>query len=192
MKRHACVLALALLGAACAGPGQIERTTRDSRVDQRLLDPSAGGGGAMRVLRYEMQPQERFRMPQPLAAATPQLDPTPARATLAPTTVCVHVEIDAQGQVQRVDMLDDRDECHAGAAPQFADLFAATQRALLQWRYRPAAVCTYTADAQPPEETDDCVGAQRVEEVPVSLMYAFTFEVRQGRVRVFERRVDRH
>jgi hypothetical protein len=46
----------------------------------------------------------------------------------------------------------------------------------------PAAICTWPMTVQPPEADNDCTGAENIEAVPVSLMYAFTFEIREGKV----------
>lgn len=91
--------------------------------------------------------------------------------------------------MQRVDALDDRDECHAGSAVENADLLQAVRESVLQWTFAPAAVCTWRAGAQPPSEADDCTGAAQVQPVPVSLLYAFTFEIHEGKATVRRDRV---
>ena len=47
------------------------------------------------------------------------------------------------------------------------------------WKYSPAAVCHF-APGKVPSDCGDCQGAERVEPVPVSLLYAFTFEIVKG------------
>lgn len=186
MRRAAiasCVLAL----CSCAGERIEEKTVRSGNVDGRLLQPNAQPGSASKVETYRLGAQERFRMPRPQIAPTPGLPADSPRASLAPTMVCVRAVISAEGAVQRVDALDDRDECHAGALPGNADLLQAVRDGLLQWRYQPAAVCTYAAGAAKPVDETDCDGADKVEAVPVSLMYAFTFELREGKVVVRSR-----
>ena len=182
-----------LLCVGCATQSaQHARKERIGHVDQRMLFPGAAAGVASKVASYEMQPQERFRMPQPLDATPPRLSDDSPRMTLAPTTACVLVIVGERGDVERVDALDDRDDCHAGVAVENADLMRAVQSALAQWKFAPAAVCTYAAATRPPQEIDDCAGAEKVESVPVSLMYAFTFEVREGRATVREDQVAGH
>jgi hypothetical protein len=186
--RSAALAALALALCSCA-TGE-DRIDRSRSVDRRMLQPNASAGTASAVSAYEMRPQERFRMPQPLDDASPQLPADSPRAALAPTTVCARVVISERGAVQRVDPLDDRDECRAGVAPENADLMRAVQERLLQWKFTPAAICTWPATARPPEDAGDCAGAGRIEAVPVSLMYAFTFEIREGKATVRQRRAN--
>ncbi|MFT3761189.1 MAG: hypothetical protein QM761_00970 [Pseudoxanthomonas sp.] len=187
MRRLACMAMLACAGCAT----QAERIERSRHVEQRMLVPRASAGAANAIETYRMQPQERFRMPQPLDAPSPALPQDSSRASLPPTTVCVRLVVDAKGAVQRVDPWDDRDECHAGAASENADLMQAVRDGLTRWTFMPAAVCAWPAEARPPEESDDCAGADRMEPVPVSLLYAFTFEVREGKATVAPRRVGR-
>jgi hypothetical protein len=161
----------------------VEALARNTNVDQRMLMPEGGDGGAAKVERYALAPSEVFRMPQPQDAGNPELPADSPRQTLAPTTVCARVIINAEGGVQRAELLDDRGECSAGGRPENADLLQATLDKVQQWRFEPAAVCHFAAD-QPPASNESCDGAQRVEPVPVTLLYAFTFEVEQGRVHV--------
>lgn len=181
----ATILALALLLSACATHplDQTQDTlVRNANVDQRMLTPE-GGNGAGKIERYALAPTEVFRMPQPVQADNPALPADSPRQTLAPTTVCARVILDARGAVLRAEPLADRDECAAGAQPDNADLVQAMLAQVRQWRFEPAAVCHFSA-AHPPADPERCDGAQSVEPVPVTLLYAFTFEVEQGRVRV--------
>jgi hypothetical protein len=175
----------ALLLAACAThpAAPEEATVRNANVDQRMLTPEGGGGASGKIERYELAPTEVFRMPQPRDAPNPGLPDDSPRQTLAPTTVCARVIVDAQGAVQRVEALADRDDCAAGSDAANADLVQAMLGQVRQWRFMPAALCHFAAD-KPPADSESCMGAQTVEPVPVTLLYAFTFEVEQGRVHV--------
>lgn len=177
----------ALLMAGCATrPAMVPEdtaTTRNTNVDQRMLMPEGGQEGAAKIERYTLAPSEVFRMPEPTEAGNPELPSDSPRQTLAPTTVCARVVLDAQGGVQRAELLDDRADCAAGAQTDNADLVQAMLGKVRQWRFVPAAVCHFSAD-QPPADPQRCDGAQSVEPVPVTLLYAFTFEVEQGRVHV--------
>ncbi|MEB1531031.1 hypothetical protein [Xanthomonas sp. WHRI 7945] len=175
--------------AACASQPQREQTQRLDSVDQRLLAPRGDGAPAGAISAYEMQPQQVFRMPQPLDAATPQLPDDSPRRTLPPTTVCVRVILSAQGAVERSEPLHDREECSAGALVDNADLLQAVQREVARWRFVPAAICTYADPARRPAVEGRCEDAVSVEEVPVTLAYAFTFEVREGKASVQTGRV---
>jgi len=175
--------------ASCASQPPREQTQRLDSVDQRLLAPRGDGAPGGAIAAYTMQPQQVFRMPQPLDAATPQLPADSPRRTLAPTTVCVRVVLSAQGAVQRSEPLRDREECSAGALADTADLLQAVQQEVARWRFVPAAICTYADPAQRPAVEGRCDDAVSVEEVPVTLAYAFTFEVREGKASVQAGRV---
>jgi len=182
--RRICLASVCLGLASCASQPQREQARRLDSVDQRLLAPRGDGAAGGAIAAYTMQPQQVFRMPQPLDAATPQLPADSPRRTLAPTTVCVRVILSAQGAVQRSEPLHDREECEAGALADNADLLQAVQQEVAHWRFVPAAICTYADPAQRPAVADRCDDAATVEEVPVTLAYAFTFEVRQGKASV--------
>lgn len=185
MGRATRVAGLAVLLAGCAhAPVPVE--TSDRHVEQRLLAPGSGEGAAS-VEPYEPRPGSAFRMPVLLQGAEPSLAGDGPRRELAPTTVCARVAIDAQGQVLWVRPLDDRAGCEAGADPAHADLVAATLAAVAGWRYRPAAWCRYPAGQAVPPDPGDCADALATEPVPVTLEYAFTFEIRHGTVRVRRR-----
>lgn len=181
----ATISALTLLLSACA-THPLDQTqdnlVRNANVDQRMLTPE-GGDGAGKIERYALARTEVFRMPQPVQADNPALPADSPRQTLAPTTVCARVILDARGEVLRAEPLADRAECAAGAQPDNADLVQAMLAQVRQWRFEPAAVCHFSAE-HPPADPERCDGAQSVEPVPVTLLYAFTFEVEQGRVRV--------
>lgn len=185
MNLRAAALLPLLLGA-CATKGGVEIVEGGSRVDRQMLFPETrpGAGNALQVEAYTVSSQERFRWPLALVDALPQLPADSPRRMLPPTTVCVRIVVSEEGQVDRVDGLDDRDECHAGIAVENADLLQAVRAAVMQWRYRPAAICTYAVDVNSLADTYECKGAEVIRSVPVSLMYAFTFEVREGKTRV--------
>lgn len=173
---------LVLLAPGCRSVDGEMRDTRSDSVDQRLLPPSSGAAGAGKIESYSMQPQEAFRMPLLHDNADPVLPADTPRTTLPPTTVCMRVVIDREGSVERVEPLLDRVECAAGGEADNADLVAAAANAVKTWKYEPAAICRYPAPA--PRNPRDCADAERVETVPVTLNYAFTFQMERGQVRV--------
>lgn len=180
--RGACVLVLGVMLAGCATTPDTYEATRSDAVDQRLLSPSVRQAGAAAIDSYAMQPQQAFRMPLLHDNVDPALPADTARTTLPPTTVCVRVIIDAQGAVQRAEPLLDRAECAAGGEPTNRDLLQAVDRAVLTWQYEPAAICHYREVA--PKRPGDCADAERIEPVPVTLNYAFTFQMERGQMRV--------
>jgi hypothetical protein len=178
--RH-CLPAVALLVgvAGCAGHDRLSTVdTRVETVDHQRLRPE-GAGGTGRVETYVLQAGEGYRMPQLYAAPDPVLGQRDPRRELAPTTVCLQVVVTAEGAVERSVPLSGRPDCSAGAAVENAPLLQAAQEAVAQWKYTPAAVCHFAPGATP-VDSGDCTHAARIEPVPVSLFYAFTFEIIHG------------
>jgi len=180
VKQGLLAVTLAMLGAGCAGPQQL--TTVDTRAEnvnlQRLRSEGDGGTGAVQP--YQLQSSQAYRMPQLYTAPDPALGDRDPRRELAPTTICLQVVVDADGRVERSLALLDRAECRAGGLPENAPLVEAAQAAVAMWRYAPAAVCDYPAGSVQ-KDRSDCAGAERIEPVPVSLLYAFTFEIVKGK-----------
>lgn len=173
------VLVSVLVTGGCAGHDQLTTVdTRRENVDHQRLKVD-GGGGAGQVQPYTLKASEGYRMPQLYAAPDPVVGDRDPRRSLAPTTICLQVVVDAEGRVERSLPLTDRDECNAAAAAENTALLDAAQAAVAQWRYSPAAVCHYPA-GRVPSDRGDCEGAERIEPVPVSLLYAFTFEIVKG------------
>lgn len=188
-----CAAVLALSLGACATPRvqEQQRSQREDSVDQRMLSAQSGGDGDSSIQPYTLAPTQRFRMPRALRSAAPVLPADSPRQSLPPTTVCAHVILTAEGAVQRVDPMSDRDECAAGLLPGNADLVQAVRTMVQQWQFVPAAMCTFAPGVAQPAALDDCTGATGEEPVPVTLSFAFTFEVRQGKVSVRTGKVAR-
>ncbi len=176
----------ALLCAGCAsGPPAsevVEEATYNLNQHRQMLRRESTGA-AGEIQPYQLAASEAFRMPVALQAEDPVLPPDQLGRSLAPTTVCVNVIVDAQGQVQRSEPLVAHSACRAGADAANAGLLQAVVAATTQWRFQPAATCHYPPGRVPPA-ADDCSGATREENVPVTLAYAFTFEVVEGRAMV--------
>jgi hypothetical protein len=173
--------------AGCAGHvrlGTVE--TRAEKVDLRQLR-SEGRGGAGRVEAYVLTAGEGYRMPQLNTARDPVVGDRDPRRELAPTVICLQLVVDAEGRVERSLPLSERDECGAGNTPENAVLVQAAQEAVAMWRFTPAAVCRFAAGTLPPAN-GSCSGATHVDPVPVSLFYAFTFEIVHGQQMVRTRR----
>ena len=179
MRAAATVLSVAIL-AGCAGHDQITIVdTRAENVDHQRLQANTGATGSAQVGTYQLGPTEGYRMPQLYAAPDPVVGERDPRRELAPTRVCLQVVIDAEGRVERSVPLSDRSECAAGNAAENAPLMQAAQEAVAMWRYTPAAVCHFPPQ-RVPTDRGDCEGAERIEPVPVSLLYGFTFEIVKG------------
>lgn len=181
---NSATLAFALALAACASQG--ERIERSQHVGQRMLAPVEKQGDAAGITpTWEKGPNQVFRYPEPIDNTLPSLPPGSGRTNLAGTTVCVRFEIAETGAVRRVDALDDRAECQVGALPENADLMQAVRGRLLQWTFVPFAICTWPPERYAHLDADGgCSGAEKIEPQPVTLLYAFTFEIREGKVMV--------
>lgn len=202
MRRKEGLTDAAVSGLCGSDARRDHRLRKPARADRRT-DPTrsiggsahaggaAAGRGAAAVTTYVLAPTQRFRMPRALRSDTPQLAPDTARTSLPPTTVCAHVILDASGTVQRVDPMSDRDACAAGLLPANADLLQAVRATVQQWQFVPAALCAFAPGVAQPADMDDCTGAERQEPVPVTLSFAFTFEIRQGKVSVQTGKVGR-
>lgn len=169
----AAALCPAMLAACASRP--VERQNNSNLVDFRQLPPMSSAKP------YEVSPLEHFRMPRPLRAATPRFPAGLSMNVLPPTTMCVRVIVNAQGMVDRVEELQDRVECRVAPTPERATLLLALQEQLLQWTFVPAAICKLPPEASLAPGADPCAGTAHVEAVPVSLMYSFVFEVRDGK-----------
>lgn len=183
MRMRATVMVLLAL-AGCATRPATDASLAHFDVNQRrqLLQPEASAGAPGEVQPYQLAASERFRMPVALHAPDPALPEDHARQSLAPTTVCLRVIIDAQGQVQRSEPLLAHSRCAGGAEAGNASLLQSALSATADWVFQPAALCHFVAGSAP--AGDGCEGAARLENVPVTLSYAFTFEVVEGRASV--------
>ncbi|KRG45008.1 hypothetical protein ARC78_04145 [Stenotrophomonas pictorum JCM 9942] len=175
--------ALVLLLAGCATRPVADGELAGSyNIGRQLLAPEQkGGAGAIEP--YVLGATETFRMPEPLQAPSPTLPPGYERQTLPPTTLCVRVIVMADGSVERAESLLEHTRCRAGAEAEHASLLQAALDATARWRFHPAAICRF-APGTGALAPGNCAGAAEVEPVPVTLLYGFTFEVAQGRVRV--------
>lgn len=180
MRAHVAVLA-ALMLAGCATQPAKEQASSSFNLNQhrQMLTPeSAGGAGEIQP--YQLAATESFRMPVAISAADPVLPLEYAKRSLDATTVCVNVILDAQGRVERSAPLLAHSACGAGSDAGNAGLLQAVLTATAGWSFEPAAVCHYAAGVRAPAH-GDCGNASRIEAVPVTLAYAFTFEVVEGR-----------
>lgn len=181
MKRLSMLVAGTLSLAGCATNERLNaQDTRSENVDHQRLQVRRDGSGTGAVEAYALRPTEGYRMPQLHTAPPPVLGSADPRQELPPTKVCLQLVVDAEGRVERSLPLADRPECEAGTAAINLPLLQAAQQAVAMWRFSPAALCHFPAGSAPRDATD-CDGAERIEPVPVSLLYAFTFEIVKGR-----------
>ncbi|PZU26786.1 MAG: hypothetical protein DI584_11040 [Stenotrophomonas sp.] len=183
MRGHAVML-LVLMLAGCATQPAKEQASSSFNLNQhrQMLTPESSGG-AGEIQPYQLAATEGFRMPVAVSADDPVLPLEYAKRSLDATTVCVNVILDAQGRVERSAPLLAHSACGAGSDTANAGLLQAALAATSGWLFEPAAVCHYAAGVTAPSN-GDCSNASRIEVVPVTLAYAFTFEVIEGRAMV--------
>jgi hypothetical protein len=174
VRTTAIASTLALELSACA--------TRTAAVDQKLILPAGAA-------RYEMAANQAFVFPTPRDNLPPVFPDGYERHDLPPTTLCASLVVDAEGDVRDAALLDDPG-CDGGAAqPQ---LGVAVLAAVGEWRFAPAMFCNYPDEATRNRDWNGvgCAGAvAEAKPVAVTLAYAFTFEVRNGRPEVGSKQV---
>ena len=168
MRFLACALA-AYLVSGCAH--------RIDRIDQRLLMPEAAG-------RYDMAAHQAFVYPVPIETAGPAFPSTDMPRELSAFTLCVAFVVDDAGKTAEVAPLRQAGCADGDAQPLLRD---AALAAVAGWTFEPAMFCDYPDALSRDRDWNGhgCAG-ERVQArvVPVSLAYAFTFEIREGRQRV--------
>lgn len=169
MRAHVLLLGSVCMLSGCA--------TRTAAVDQRLILPEGSA-------RYELADHQAFVFPAPAGNATPGFPEAFEPRDLPPTTLCASFVVDATGGVRDARLLRDPGCVDPGVQPQ---LGAAVIAAVSAWHYQPAVFCTYPDAATRNRDWNGsgCAGAvKEATPVAVTLAYAFTFEVRNGRRRV--------
>ncbi len=165
--------AASLLLALCAGCA-----SRSADVQQRMILPAGAP-------RYEMADHQAFVFPAPRQNALPGFPPGALPEFLPPTTLCASLVVDAQGGVREIALMSGDPGCDDPlAAPVLGE---AVREALAHWRFSPALFCSYPDAATRDRDWTGtgCAGAALdARPVAVSLAYAFTFEVRDGRPKV--------
>jgi len=175
-----------VVGLALATLAATNCATRSASIDQRMILPDSGD-------RYAMEDRQLFLMPMSLGNEPPEFPAALQLNDLAPTTVCAEITISDAGRVEHVAPLHETGDCGTGVQQQVAGLQQVVESRLRQWRFEPAAICTFR-DAQAAVDANGVCRDGDAERKPVAvrLAYAFTFEVRNGKRRVSGNRVDGH
>lgn len=174
MIRLPLLAAGVLLLGACA--------TRTAGVEQRLILPEGGK-------RYEMESRQAFVFPVPQGNLPPTFPEGFGERDLPPTTLCAKFVVDPAGAVRDVTALQERDCTDPATHPLLGQ---AVLDAVSAWHFAPAMFCTYPDPATRDRDWNGagCAGAVvEAQPVAVTLAYAFTFEVRNGRRQVGASRV---
>lgn len=163
-------LAASALLAACA--------SRVARVDHHvILQPG--------TVQHELEALELFVMPMELDAPTPEFPAEYASGDLAPLVVCAEVWLDEGGDTRRVATLRQEPDCTAGDDARALAFEQAVVGALQHWMWTPARICRFPAHLREQMDRGDCTGREvAIDNVPVRLAYAFTFQRSNGRASV--------
>ncbi len=182
--RWLCGGLLALAAAGCASRGGIDEAQPDASagVGQRMIMPTTD-------TRYELAPHQGFVFPRILANDSPAFPahyrpPSPFSATL-----CVSLAVGEDGEVRNVHLVGAPGCIAPEEAPE--PLGTAVLEAVAAWEFEPALLCEYPDAATRNRDWNGggCTGAvSAVKPVPVTLAWAFTFELQQGQARVSNRR----
>jgi hypothetical protein len=173
-ERHALWRTGACFIAACLANGCAHRV--DS-IEQRLLLPEAAG-------RYEMAPHQAFVYPVPVDTAGPAFPSAGMPRELPAFTLCVAFVVDEKGKATQVAPLRQAGCADGAAQPLLRD---AALSAVSGWTFEPAMFCDYPDALSRDRDWNGygCAGERvQARAVPVTLAYAFTFEIREGRQRV--------
>jgi hypothetical protein len=165
-------LALTLGGSSCA--------SHIASVDQRMILPQSDK-------RYELDPRQAFIYPSPLENPSPVFPESFNQNDLPPTVVCVRLSISEQGAVKDAAALYQEGECGMQVTDANRQLEQAVLTTLRQWRFEPASICTYPDLASKEQDKNEtgCNGeGVTATQVAVSLGYAFTFEIANGKRKV--------
>jgi hypothetical protein len=149
-------------------------------VDQRMILPQSGN-------RYELDPRQAFIYPSPLENASPAFPDSFAQSELPPTVVCTRLSISEQGAVEDAAALHQEGECGSQITDVSRQLEQSVLATLRQWRFQPASICTYPDLASKERDKNEtgCNGeGATAKQVAVSVGYAFTFEIANGKRKV--------
>ncbi len=178
---YAVAPAFLLAGCATVSVPAPPPATRTG-VGQRMITPA-------NTARYELASHQAFVFPQILANDAPEFPAGYRPPSPFELTVCASLVVADGGAVRDVRLVD-APGCEAPAAVP-APLRAAVTGAMSHWRFRPALLCEYP-DADTRNRAwngDGCAGPVReARPVPVTLSWAFIFELRDGQARVEGRR----
>ena len=161
--RVASILAGCLLLAACA-----------SAPPAPAPAPLAGSGSYTPVhgadtRRYELSAGQRFSGATLARFQNPLYPPALLPLKLAPLTLVVQLVIGADGHVQRVQA---DPPAQLRLPDHAAEFMAAIEACTWQWQFAPLLITTTRVDDGKPQ--------QQTEAKPFSLVYAFSFELRDG------------
>ncbi|WP_093490122.1 hypothetical protein [Pseudoxanthomonas sp. YR558] len=134
--------------------------------------------------RYEIAPHQAFVYPVPVDTAGPAFPSAGMPRELPAFTLCVAFVVDEKGKATQVAPLRQAGCADGAAQPLLRD---AALSAVSGWTFEPAMFCDYPDALSRDRDWNGygCAGERvQARAVPVTLAYAFTFEIREGRQRV--------
>ncbi|WP_298573856.1 hypothetical protein [uncultured Luteimonas sp.] len=163
-------MVLCVAGVAGCRSTPVEPPEPVASVDVAVVPPPPGAS------RMQLDPSQAFVFPLLLQSEMPAYPPDLLAQRLPPLTLCVDVDIGADGVVTGVGHRQDEDCPGAGPhAPRFAD---ALETSVRRWRFDPALVCR-TPDGRAAE--DACAEPDSIDTpVALRLSYAFVFSQEDG------------
>lgn len=125
----------------------------------------------------ELESNQEFLMAVPISNPMPQFPSTGSAARAS--EVCVEIVVTGDGEVEDAIVVGGVDTCDVEPPADFAE---ASLVAVRDWSFFGAAVCEFPSVAS---KNQDCSGSDViVRPVSIKLMYAFKFEVSNGRGKV--------
>jgi len=176
-----CLLGLLLAGCASTADtsgAPVDGDDISTGVGQRMIMPAG-------ATRYELAPHQGFSLPQFLATDAPGFPARYRPASPFEVSICASLVVSEDGSVRDVRVVDAPGCVAAGEAPE--PLAEAVRSAMASWQFRPAMMCEYAHAATRNRSWtgNGCSGpVQAARPVPVTLSWAFTFELRDGQARV--------
>lgn len=170
-KRHISlfleVVSLSLVGG-CAP--MRERTITKSAY-QIVIPESAD--------RYSLEKNQEFLLGERIGAAVlPEYPASELTRHLPEQSLCVEIDIGEDGHVFDSRPLYDTAGCPARIAGPDPVFYTATEKAVTQWEFKPARLCTFPRNVA---KNSECSGdGVKVEYVPIRLAFMFSFTQEHG------------
>lgn len=171
------VLGLLSFVLVTAAIGAVGCSSTQEAVDRRMILPS---GAAT----YQVDERQHFLMAAPVRSPLPSF-PEGVSAPDGLHEVCVRFVVSEMGEVEQIEFPEATLGC---GIPNFENIpfQNAVTKALSQWSFIGAAVCTFPEGV---EKDERCEGdGVEVRAVPIRLMYVFSFSQTGGKKSVGEHR----
>lgn len=175
-------IGMAITLSACAAPqlkpSHQDATTYSGQVNSQLVH-AVGDPNQYRLLANEV-----FIYPDSIDTEPPTLPASRLSKNLEKTILCVRIAITEQGNVSHVEPAYGVAPCQSGFRTELEDIEQLALARTREWMFFSPGICTYPDKQTPPYTQSEfrCRekgGSYRT--APVTLTYAFSFEVREGK-----------